>query len=447
MSVEEAQAVCEPMNKAAIGQPRISVVVPVWNPGPGISRCIESLRSQTLKDIEIIFVDDRGTDDAMETVRKAAAEDHRIRIIENEENIGSGPSRNKGIAAAKGEYLSFIDPDDYVAANFYEKLYIKAKAEALDIAKGTTIYEKEDGAIVRRDRDLNLAIRRGLEERKPLYLVFTYEHQSAIYRREMLIANDVRYGTSRRAQDTTFLLAACMHANRFALAQEARYHFCERSDSAMHTMNTGMLVAVADAFREHVDVFMSVDTRKEDEKKYLLSIVNTYLREPLRYEGLDSGNGQEDANKAVQEFAKEMEKQIKRLPFYEELAEKSFSIQALLKYGVVLPRAPYVSPWDNATPRYWCAAIKKWADFLEAHPKCRNACKCDVVRLLLRIYILKRKSAASEAETQAWTQEMKELMTEIKRFPKSVRREAYLWETVRVLIPDSVKAFVKRMVR
>ena len=97
----------------------VSVIVPVWNPGPGISRCIESLQNQTLNEIEMIFVDDCGTDDSMDKVRAAAAEDTRIRIIVNEENIGAGPSRNKGIEAARGEYLSFVDPDDYVSPLFW----------------------------------------------------------------------------------------------------------------------------------------------------------------------------------------------------------------------------------------------------------------------------------------------------------------------------------------
>lgn len=75
--------------------PKVSVIIPVWNPGPGISRCIESLRNQTLNDIEMIFVDDCGTDNSMDKVHSAAKKDSRIRIIENEENFGAGPSRNR----------------------------------------------------------------------------------------------------------------------------------------------------------------------------------------------------------------------------------------------------------------------------------------------------------------------------------------------------------------
>ena len=100
---------------------KVSVIVPVYNPGNGIRKCIQSLRDQTLKEIEILFVDDCGTDHSMSLVEKAAGIDRRIRIIRNEKNSGAGPSRNRGINEAAGKYLSFIDPDDYVFPDFLER--------------------------------------------------------------------------------------------------------------------------------------------------------------------------------------------------------------------------------------------------------------------------------------------------------------------------------------
>lgn len=122
-------------------RPRISVILPVWNPGPGIDRCLSSLRSQTLQDIEMIFVDDRGTDDAMEKIRAAAAEDPRIRILENPENMGSGPSWNRGIEAARGEYILCVDPDDFIDHHFLEVLYQYAAEKNLDIVKGSIVLD------------------------------------------------------------------------------------------------------------------------------------------------------------------------------------------------------------------------------------------------------------------------------------------------------------------
>ena len=189
--------------------PAVSVIIPVWNPGPGIEECIDSLRNQTLKDIEMIFVDDRGSDGAIEKVKAAAAEDPRIRVLTNPRNLGPGPSRNAGIAAARGKYLSFFDPDDYAALDFLELLYHAALSNRADIAKGTYVYIKEDGSIVKKTFSLNQYIRKGLEENKPLYVLFTYQHQTALYRRELFVDTDVRHGSERRCEDTFFLLAVC----------------------------------------------------------------------------------------------------------------------------------------------------------------------------------------------------------------------------------------------
>lgn len=112
----------------------------------------------------------------------AAAEDPRIRIITNTENMGPGNSRNAAIDVSRGEYLSFVDADDYVSPNFLEVLYTKAKSEDLDIVKGRNVYELEDGTEAAH-ADLNELIRKGLQEGKSLFRLFSYQHTSAIYRR------------------------------------------------------------------------------------------------------------------------------------------------------------------------------------------------------------------------------------------------------------------------
>ena len=104
---------------------KISVILPVYNVEPWIGDCIESLKKQRQDGLEFIFVDDCSTDNSIGVVEDWAAKDNRVRIIHNKENIGQGPSRNRGIEIARGEYLSFIDPDDWVCDVFYEKLSIK----------------------------------------------------------------------------------------------------------------------------------------------------------------------------------------------------------------------------------------------------------------------------------------------------------------------------------
>lgn len=107
--------------------PKISVIVPVYNAGEHIKPCLDTLTKQTLCDIEIICVLDCPTDGTDKVVEAYAQEDQRIKVLKNERNLNIGESRNRGLAAATGEYIGFSDHDDYRELNMYEDLYKTAQ--------------------------------------------------------------------------------------------------------------------------------------------------------------------------------------------------------------------------------------------------------------------------------------------------------------------------------
>ncbi|MBR3234791.1 MAG: glycosyltransferase family 2 protein, partial [Atopobiaceae bacterium] len=234
---------------------RISVILPVYNVGPYIGRCIESLQAQTLAELEFIFVDDRSTDGSMEAVEAWAERDGRVRILRNEENLGAGPSRNRGIEAARGDYLSFVDPDDWVSPDFYELLYATAASGGgHDIAKGTRRkVDAEGGEAGPADQELNDRIAGRSPKGQPLYGAFTYEHQSALYRRELFQDGSARYGTSRNAQDTTFLLQVCYQTGDIVLERKAVYYYAQRKGSAVHGADAKRADGEIDALIEKVE--------------------------------------------------------------------------------------------------------------------------------------------------------------------------------------------------
>lgn len=129
-------------------KPLISIIVPIYNSEKFLDKCVQSILNQTLKDIEIILVDDASPDNSIEIMQKYAEKDERIVIIRNKTN-GHPNSRNAGILAAKANYLGFVDADDWVDPDMYKKLYDATKGEQIDVVVGEYEWVYTDGKIVR----------------------------------------------------------------------------------------------------------------------------------------------------------------------------------------------------------------------------------------------------------------------------------------------------------
>ncbi len=114
-------------------KPKVSVILPVYNVGKYLRQSLDSLINQTLKEIEIICVDDGSTDDSYEILEEYKQKDSRIKVI-HKENKGTGAARNDGLRLAEGECIGFVDPDDWVKPEMFERLYNLIKEKDLDIA-------------------------------------------------------------------------------------------------------------------------------------------------------------------------------------------------------------------------------------------------------------------------------------------------------------------------
>lgn len=112
--------------------PLVSILVPVYNVELYLRQCLDSLKKQSLTDIEIICVNDGSTDGSLDILNDYASTDNRIKII-NKRNGGLPSARNAGLDAATGEYVGFVDGDDFVEPDMFKKLYLAAKHEKADI--------------------------------------------------------------------------------------------------------------------------------------------------------------------------------------------------------------------------------------------------------------------------------------------------------------------------
>ena len=107
-------------------KPLISVIIPVYNVSLYLDQCIESLVNQSLSDIELIFIDDKSTDNSLEILHEWAQKDERIKVIALSDKKFLGGARNVGIRMANADYLGFVDSDDFVSSDMYESLTISS---------------------------------------------------------------------------------------------------------------------------------------------------------------------------------------------------------------------------------------------------------------------------------------------------------------------------------
>ncbi|MDR2413137.1 MAG: glycosyltransferase [Rickettsiales bacterium] len=203
---------------------KLSIVVPCFNVAPYLSRAMRSLVNQSLNDIEIICIDDKSTDGTREILRQWAKNDLRIRLIENKKNIGVGPSRNLGIDAATGEYVGFLDPDDFCDFDFYETLSRHADKTGAHAACGQLCVIDING---RKYFDPY----RSAAELKKSHHNFKY-HYTAIYRRDFLNACKIRYPNLSVNEDCVFeTMVKCAMGTSLGFVKGIYYYYCRRAES------------------------------------------------------------------------------------------------------------------------------------------------------------------------------------------------------------------------
>ena len=136
----------------------ISIIVPVYNAEKYLNRCISSLLNQTYYNLEIILVNDGSTDNSKKICENAAKNDSRIKLI-NSVNEGVSLARNKGLKEANGDYISFVDSDDYVEPDYVEKMLLTLKSKKVDIVYCSAVVENINGVFIQREYEKNKLIK------------------------------------------------------------------------------------------------------------------------------------------------------------------------------------------------------------------------------------------------------------------------------------------------
>ncbi|WP_157143437.1 glycosyltransferase family 2 protein [Brachyspira pilosicoli] len=268
--------------------PKVSVVIPIYNVEKYLKKCLDSVINQTLKDIEIICVNDCSSDNSESIIKEYINKDNRVKLINNKNNYGIGYSRNIGIDNSLSDYISFIDSDDFVSENFIEELYSTALKNDADIVFTNNIYTvNEDTNNIKPyyhnrmniwKKKFNNSYIEGIsnfnvnteeKENTPEYpLVVVW---NKLLKKDFLYKKSIRFFDYRIAEDADFFYRILANNPKMYYNNNAKYYYFQRSSSLMTNIkkDNDMPIVI-------LEVFENIFNYYKENKKELLIDCNYY---------------------------------------------------------------------------------------------------------------------------------------------------------------------------
>lgn len=225
-------------------RPKVSIIVPIYNVEKYLDRCMDSLLNQTLKDIEIIMVDDGSPDNCPWMCDEYAKKDSRVKVI-HKKNAGLGMARNSGLEIANGEYVAFVDSDDYVDCHMYEALYNKVKEMQVD-AVLCKFYLDDKGDVSEGDID-GMPCKESVVDFRTDYIpnvvgclpdekcnqLYGFSVWNLLFSRNIIERNKLRFESERNfvSEDILFQLDFAACASKLLLYPKPFYFYCNNAGS------------------------------------------------------------------------------------------------------------------------------------------------------------------------------------------------------------------------
>ena len=275
---------------------KVSVVVPVYNVMAYLPKCLDSLVEQTLKDIEIIIVNDGSLDNSQEIIDKYAKKYANIKVFKKE-NGGLSDARNYGIKKAHGEYIAFVDSDDYVSTEMYEKMYNKAVSGNFDMVVCDLNYIYPDKEIRAYSN-----IKKDTSNIKEVFLNIYPSAWNKIFKRKLL--DDLEFKKQVWFEDVEFIYRLLPKIKSIGVVNEPFYQYLQREGSITKKQDKRIyhyidnLNGIYDYYKEHnlYDVY-----EKELEYIYVRYIYATFIKQATMFDDKEFSKAVEGALKNVKE--------------------------------------------------------------------------------------------------------------------------------------------------
>lgn len=259
---------------------KISIIVPVYKVENYINRCVSSLLGQTYGNIEIILVDDGSPDKCPQICDKWREKDSRIKVV-HKKNGGLSDARNVGLKYATGEYICFVDSDDWVADTFVEKLYRMICNSGVQISAIGIQEMCEEEIKTERQENSDIYIYIGEQAIKELFSNETYANYAwnKMYRRRLF--DGITYPVGRKMEDLGTTYKLIIKAENIAYSSEKLYYYFQRENSILHTVDREFYV---DKLSLSLERYKEIDKHYPDMYENKEFMINTVLElYPLVY--------------------------------------------------------------------------------------------------------------------------------------------------------------------
>ena len=268
---------------------KVSVIIPVYNVENYLRKCLDSLVNQTLKDIEIIVVNDGTTDNSQEIINEYVKKYPKKVVSIIQENGGQGAARNTGLLHAKGEYIGYVDSDDYVEENMYEELYKKAKEEDSDIVICGNNVVKENYDFLSK------------EEVDKEFLLGKMAVWNKIYKKNIIVDNKIQFRSKVWYEDLDFTMKVYFSSKKISYVDKPLYNYLLREGSTMNNNNIKRNLELIQAFDSLIDYCKDkkIYNKVKDEIEFLC-IYHMYIFATTRV--LNTNNKYKDKIEIINKF-------------------------------------------------------------------------------------------------------------------------------------------------
>ena len=208
---------------------KVTIILPIYNVQNYIKKCLDSIKRQTYHNLEVLMIDDCSTDKSGMIAKKYEKDDNRFKYIKREKNGGLSASRNTGLEYATGEYLSFVDSDDWISEEFIMKLITKAEKTKSDIVVCDYIMVDENGNETRADNLKNIQDSSSIEEK----IAYIRNHVvTKLFNRKFFMKQKLKFPENvKRAAEMGLSIPMLTRTKKIAIINENLYYYYQRNNS------------------------------------------------------------------------------------------------------------------------------------------------------------------------------------------------------------------------